>query len=206
MLNTFKPGAILVTPSDRDDVIIAVAMAALNHVPIAGLVVTGDLPLDERVLEFCRTGFDTGLPLLGVRTNSYETATALNAMSLEVPIDDIPRITAAMDFAADHIDPQWLAAHRTSNAEPRLSPAAFCYQLTQQARQAHKRILLPEGSEPRTIRAAAICQTARHCPRGAAGRSGRDSPRGARPGGGSPRGLGNPRRRRYAGRVCDPFI
>jgi phosphate acetyltransferase len=39
-----------------------------------------------------------------------------------------------------------------------MSPAAFCYQLTERARQAHKRILLPEGSEPRTIKAAAICQ------------------------------------------------
>ncbi len=158
MLNAFTPGAVLVTPSDRDDVIIAVVMAALNHVPIAGLVVTGDTPLDERVLKFCQTGFDTGLPLLKVHTNSYETATALNALSHEVPADDIPRITAAMDFAASHIDPNWLSAHRTSDAEPRLSPAAFCYRLTEQARRANKRILLPEGSEPRTIRAASICQ------------------------------------------------
>ena len=39
-----------------------------------------------------------------------------------------------------------------------MSPAAFCYQLTERARQANKRILLPEGDEPRTIKAAAICQ------------------------------------------------
>jgi hypothetical protein len=39
----------------------------------------------------------------------------------------------------------------------RLSPPAFRYQLTERARKANKRIVLPEGEEPRTIKAAAIC-------------------------------------------------
>ena len=38
-----------------------------------------------------------------------------------------------------------------------MSPAAFCYRLTERARAAEKRIVLPEGDEPRTIRAAALC-------------------------------------------------
>jgi phosphate acetyltransferase len=40
----------------------------------------------------------------------------------------------------------------------RLSPAVFRYQLIQRAQQANKRIVLPEGSEPLTVQAAAICQ------------------------------------------------
>ena len=158
MLGTFRKGAILVTPTDRDDVIVAVAMAALKGVPIAGLVLTGETPIEEDVKEFCRPGFLTGLPVLRVTTSSYETATALNAMSREIPIDDTPRIRAAMEFTARHFDDQWLIAHRSSDAEPRMSPAAFCYQLTERARQANRRILLPEGDEPRTIKAAALCQ------------------------------------------------
>ncbi len=158
MLSTFRPGAILVTPTDRDDVIVAVAMAALNGVPMAGFVLTGETPLDDRVKEFCMPGFLTGLPVLRVLTNSYDTATALNTMSREIPADDTPRIRMAMEFTARHLDDQWLTAHRSSDAEPRMSPAAFCYQLTERARQANRRILLPEGDEPRTIKAAAICQ------------------------------------------------
>ena len=40
----------------------------------------------------------------------------------------------------------------------RLSPAVFRYQLIQRAQSANKRIVLPEGSEPLTVQAAAICQ------------------------------------------------
>ena len=158
MFYTFRPGAILVTPADRDDVIIAIAMAALNGTPIAGLVLTGETPIEESVKTFCMPGFATGLPVLWIPKSSYETATALNAMSQEIPSDDTPRIRSAMEFAANYLDDQWLLAHRSSDAEPRMSPAAFCYQLTERAKAANRRILLPEGDEPRTIKAAAICQ------------------------------------------------
>ena len=39
----------------------------------------------------------------------------------------------------------------------RVSPAQFRYNMMQAARKANKRIVLPEGAEPRTVRAAAIC-------------------------------------------------
>jgi len=38
-----------------------------------------------------------------------------------------------------------------------MSPAAFCHRLSELARVAKKRIVLPEGTEPRTLRAALIC-------------------------------------------------
>lgn len=39
-----------------------------------------------------------------------------------------------------------------------LSPSAFRHELVQKSIAAKKRIVLPEGDEPRTIEAAAICQ------------------------------------------------
>ena len=39
-----------------------------------------------------------------------------------------------------------------------ISPPAFRHQLVKRAQAANKRIVLPEGNEPRTIQAAAICQ------------------------------------------------
>lgn len=39
----------------------------------------------------------------------------------------------------------------------RISPAQFRFNMMEAARKANKRIVLPEGAEPRTVRAAAIC-------------------------------------------------
>lgn len=156
MLYTFEAGAILITPADRSDVIIAVALAALST-PIGGLVLTGDVGLDEKVLKFCQTGWNTGLPVLRVSTNSWETATSLARMSTEVPVDDLQRVQIAMDHVAHYLDADWLTAHCALPLKARMSPAAFCYQISQRARTAQKRIVLPEGNEPRTILAASLC-------------------------------------------------
>lgn len=156
MLHTFQPGSILVTPADRNDVIIAVALAAQNT-PMAGMVLTGDIELDERVFKFCQTGWNTGLPILRVKGNSWESASDLGRMSSEVPADDLERVQLGMDHVSKYIDADWLASHSQIPIEARMSPAAFCYKLTTWAREANKRIVLPEGDEPRTIQAAALC-------------------------------------------------
>ncbi len=157
LLGTLLPGSLLITPGDRSDVVLAVAMAAANKIPIAGLVLTGGIDLPPGLLELCRPALETGLPILKVKWATLETATRLAEMSTEVPLDDIERAQRAMDFVAQYIDVNWLARHTQVPVETRMSPAAFCFRLTERARVANKRIVLPEGNEPRTVRAASIC-------------------------------------------------
>jgi phosphate acetyltransferase len=156
-LFTLVPGAILLAGADRNDVIVAVAMTALSKVPIAGLILTGDIPIDQRMIEFCRPALATGLPLLRVRTNSYDTATQLSQLSSAVPADDLERTRAAVQHVAQALDAEWLINQSKKELGFRLSPAAFLHQLTEKARAANRRIVLPEGAEPRTVKAAFIC-------------------------------------------------
>lgn len=157
LVETLNAGSLLITPGDRTDVVLLVALAAANQIPIAGLVLTGGLEIPARILELCRPALETGLPVLRVPTNSWETATALAQMSTEIPIDDLERAQRAMDYIAPYIDADWIARHTHVPLEVRLSPAAFCYRLAESARALNKRIVLPEGTEPRTVKAAAIC-------------------------------------------------
>jgi phosphate acetyltransferase len=157
MLHAFTPGAILVTPADRADVVIAAAMATMNKIAIAGLLLTGDSELPAGILGLCQPALETGLPLLAVNTNSWTTATDLSRMSHEIPADDLERVQLSMEHTASYIDAEALAETFSAPTEVRVSPAAFCYRLSVLARQANKRIVLPEGEEPRTLRAASIC-------------------------------------------------
>lgn len=161
MLATFRPGALLVTPTDRTDVIVAVAMKSYTMNTMAGIVLTGGHELDQRIIEFCQPAFDMGLPVLTVALGSYETGSALSRMGTAIAVDDFERMTAAMDFVADHCDEDWLRALPEEVREKRMSPAAFFYQLTERARAVPRRILLPEGDEPRTVRSAIYCHEQR---------------------------------------------
>jgi phosphate acetyltransferase len=158
LVHTLQPGALLVTPCDRSDVVLLVAMAALNGIPIAGLILTGDASeLPRHVLDLCAPAVATGLPVLRVPTNSWETVSNLSAMSPEIPADDLERLQLSSSYFAEHIDADAIARRAAAPVEARLSPAAFCYRLTQRARAIRARIVLPEGTEPRTVRAASIC-------------------------------------------------
>jgi len=125
--------------------------------PIAGLILAGDISIDERIIDFCRPALETGLPLLRVRTHSYETATQLSQLSSAVPADDIARSQAGVEHVGQSLDADWLINQSKKELVFRVSPAAFLHQLTEKPRSADKRIVLPEGSEPRTIKAAFIC-------------------------------------------------
>ncbi|MGC4095630.1 MAG: phosphate acetyltransferase [Nitrospira sp.] len=157
MLNAFVPGNLLITPSDRSDVIVAASLASLNDLKLAGLLLTGDTEVPPGIFDLCRPALKTGLPILQVPDNSWHTATEIAKMSHEVPGDDLERMEKTMDFVASYIDSAWIATHAAIPVEARLSPAAFCFKLTELARATPKRIVLPEGNEPRTIRAAALC-------------------------------------------------
>ena len=153
-----KPGVLVVTPGDRDDIILAASLAAMNGVPLAGLLLCSDFPPDPRIMELCRGALQGGLPVLSVATGSYDTATNLNRMNKEIPVDDRERAERVTEFVAGHIDFEWLKQRCGTPRELRLSPPAFRYQVVQRAQKAGKRIVLPEGREPRTVQAAAICQ------------------------------------------------
>lgn len=157
VLEVLQPGVLIVTPGDRDDVILAVAMAAMNGVPLAGLLLTSGYDPDPRILNLCEQAISTGLPIMVVPQDTYQTASMLQHFNNEVPLDDHERIEWVMDSVARRIDSYWLKQHSAVDREPRMSPPAFRFQLSERARAANKRIILPEGDEPRTIQAATIC-------------------------------------------------
>ena len=161
MTETLKPGTLMVTPGDREDIIVTTALAALNGVPLAGLMLTGGLMPDQRVINLCHRALTTGLPVLASHTNTYETAQILANLSSAIPVDDPERVEQAMESVARRMDTNWLEQHLKVQRQRRLSPPAFRYQLSERARAANKRIVLPEGSEPRTVQAAAICHKRR---------------------------------------------
>ncbi|AXU94332.1 phosphate acetyltransferase [Erwinia persicina] len=158
MLEHFRPGSLLVTSADRPDVLVAACLAAMNGIEIGAILLTGGYAIDAPIQKLCERAFQTGLPVFMVDTNTWQTSLSLQSFNLEVPSDDTQRIERVQEYVASHINADWIESLTAeSERSRRLSPPAFRYQLTELARKAGKRIVLPEGDEPRTVKAAAIC-------------------------------------------------
>jgi len=139
-------------------VFVSCCLAALNGTKLGALLLTGGYQPDENIKQLCNQALETGLPVMLVNTNTWQTAQNLHAFNQEVPVDDSQRIEKVMVHAAESLDAKWVSSLTEKvSRQKKLSPSAFRYYLTNRARQVNKRVVLPEGNEPRTVAAAAIC-------------------------------------------------
>ncbi len=158
-LRVLTDGRLIVVPGDRHEVIMAACLATLNGTQLAALLLSAGIGPDPQVTELTRATSAAGLPILVAETDSYETATRVGNLDPGLPVDDGERIEAVTTCVADAIDASWLDSLRGPARPRRLSPAAFRFKLVELARAADARLVLPEGTEPRTIRAAIACAT-----------------------------------------------
>lgn len=158
-LTKFVAGELIISAADRIDVLLASSLASSNGIPLAGLVLTEYAEPNPAVLAFCQSAMNHGLPVLHTELSAFETAQSLANLSNEIPVDDIERAEQVSRFVSSHINADWIAQLINGSYKARLSPSAFRHELVQKSIAAKKRIVLPEGDEPRTIQAAAICQS-----------------------------------------------
>ena len=152
-----RAGAMVIMPGDRDDLLLATCMAAIGGTHVAAVLLTGGIKPDPRVWKLCDPALATGLPVLTIPYSTMQSVLYLPYINLEIPLDDHDRMQRAVETVASHITLEWQEPLLTAIEERRLSPPAFRHMLVERAHRANKRIILPEGNEPRTIEAAIIC-------------------------------------------------
>ncbi|AKZ65925.1 Phosphate acetyltransferase [Candidatus Palibaumannia cicadellinicola] len=157
MLNEVKPSSLIIIEADRTEVIAALGLA-INSVKIGAVLLTSSDKIDPNIYKIFAKAFQTGLPVFTVPTNTCQTLINLKNFKLPIPVDEEIRLEKLQNYIAGYIDKIWIKSLKKSSARKSLlSPQEFRYQITEQARKANKRIILPEGDEPRTIKAASIC-------------------------------------------------
>ncbi len=155
-IRVLDDGRLIVVPGDRHEVVMAACLAAWNGTRLAALLLSAGIRPDPQIWQLTRAAF-TGLPVLLVEPDSYQTATRVRDLDPGLPPDDVDRVEGVTNNVADALNASWLQSLASPGRPRRLTPAAFRYQVVEQARAAHALIVLPEGAEPRTLRAAVEC-------------------------------------------------
>lgn len=136
-----------------------VAQPYLTHLRerVLGYVVTHDAAHSANV----DTAVNTAIDMKQKATNNSADNNSSNNVNNK--LNKHKQLFAAFD-ADLHLPPLGSLEQQTIKQKQQLfgqrdvvTPALFCYRLKEAARAAQKRIVLPEGSEPRTLQAANIC-------------------------------------------------
>jgi len=99
----FRSGVLLITPGDREDIILAAAAteSSPGGSPLAGLVLTDDTRPAESVLQVIR---NLPHPVLLAKQDSYEVASRVHDMIVKTRPADTEKIELIRDLIARHVN------------------------------------------------------------------------------------------------------
>ncbi|MFE9205766.1 phosphate acetyltransferase [Micromonospora sp. NPDC007230] len=156
LLDHLTDGALVITPGDRADLLVAAGAAHVaGQVSLAGLVLTlGEQP-DPRAMRLVER-LNTGLAVLSVPSDSYATVEASSRIEGRPSVANPRKVEAALGAFERCVDTVDLARRLRVSRSARVTPLMFENDLIDRARGQRRRLVLPEGTEERILRAAEI--------------------------------------------------
>ncbi len=157
LLDHITDGALLITPGDRSDVLLAAYTSRQSDSipPVSGVVLTGGLHPEPAVMRLARgMGPTVSLPILLTSLDTFDTAATLSGLHAEMTAGDTRKIADALALFEANVDATALEERIDITVSTTMTPMMFEHRLVQAARQNRKHIVLPEGSDERVLTAA----------------------------------------------------
>jgi BioD-like phosphotransacetylase family protein len=97
------PGVVIITPGDRDDIILAAISSARisGERTIAGLILTDDTPPHPKLLELLA---QTDIPVIAAKGESYTITSKINDMTVKTQPQDTDKIPVIKRLITEHVD------------------------------------------------------------------------------------------------------
>ncbi|MCD6335607.1 MAG: phosphate acetyltransferase [Candidatus Latescibacteria bacterium] len=157
MLNYIEEGTLIITPGDRDDVLLAVAATSISQAypGIAGLVLTGGLHPHANIKRLIDKVPGVRIPILLVDDDTHTISSKLDDMAVTIRAEDSRKIELACELIQDNVDEKRIYTSMQLTRTKQAAPREFLDRVVAEARTLRKHIVFPEGNEERTLRAAA---------------------------------------------------
>lgn len=156
VLEYLDDGALVIVPGDRSDMLVGLLMAHRSQTfpRLSGVLLTGDLE-PEPVVARLIAGLGLSLPVMVTARNTFEAATLAHGTRGALTDGSPRRVDAALGLVARHVEVTGLLDRLALTRTDVVTPLMFEHDVVERARADRKRIVLPEGTEPRVLRAAA---------------------------------------------------
>ena len=102
-VSSFRPGVMIITPGDREDIILAAAttIMAQPHETLAGIVITGGVRPNPTVMKVIA---DMPFPVILAENGSYSVASTVHDLIVKTRASDLEKIAVIRDLIAKHVD------------------------------------------------------------------------------------------------------
>jgi len=157
-LNHINNGDIVIVPGDRVDIIFASLLSfyTKNHPNIAGIILSGGITPNRTIMKLLEDFGETPIPILKVKSDSFQTAVKLDKVTPTITTDSPRKITMAKGLFDAAVDKSKISEQFRSAPKEMVTPMMFQYKLFERARANRQKIVLPESTDERILRAAEI--------------------------------------------------
>ncbi|GAB41526.1 phosphate acetyltransferase [Gordonia sputi] len=155
ILERLTEGMVVITPADRSDVLLSLvnANAAQGFPRLTGIILNGGLK-PHPMIDALVSGLKSKLPVITCEQGTYDTARIAADTRGRIAIGSARKIDAALGLMEQYVEPEELIKVLDVKPSEVVTPQMFEYGLITRARSDLKRIVLPEGSDDRILRAA----------------------------------------------------
>jgi phosphate acetyltransferase len=157
-LEYISPQCLVITPGDRSDIILASlsARSSSSYPEVSGIVLTGGLVPSDTIRKLIEGWSGSPVPIICVKGHTYRVIQQLYELYGHIEAGDRQRIATALGDFSKHVRVQELREHVISSKPAQITPKMFEYSLMERAAEDRQRIVLPEGTCERILRAADI--------------------------------------------------
>jgi len=157
VLPELKEKNLVLTPGDREEIVLSLLQAqqAKNYPSTAGILLTTKKELCGSVKKLL-DGSSPLLPILSVESNTFETATRLKDISPYLKASDRQKTELGLTLFEEHMNLSKLDEQLEKVVPDIITPKMFEFNLLKRAKSDIKKIVLPEGTEPRILKASKI--------------------------------------------------
>jgi phosphate acetyltransferase len=158
VLDRLTEGVAIIAPGDRTAGLVPGLLAAheaANFPALSGVFLTGGFTLPASVSRLLE-GVSSPLPIIASGEDTLPTALHLAAVRGEITADHPGKVETALGAFARGVDTTALLNRLNVTRSVAVTPLMFQAQLLERARSQRRRIVLPEGSDDRILRAADV--------------------------------------------------
>ncbi|MFC0675288.1 phosphate acetyltransferase [Brachybacterium hainanense] len=155
VLRHLSENCTVVAPGDRYDLLPGLFMAQQSgaHPALSAIVLTGGYEIPAEITALIE-GVGQDLPVIATEASTFDAAVRIARTRGRLTADSPQKIDAARRAVSEHV-PLAQLLERIDVARPDVvTPLMFEFELLARARGEKKRIVLPEGDEPRILAAA----------------------------------------------------
>ncbi|MEO7061870.1 MAG: phosphate acetyltransferase, partial [Lapillicoccus sp.] len=148
-------GSVVVAPADRGDVLLGLLLAHRSKTfpSPSAIVLNGGFELPGPISRLVE-GLEVHVPVITCTTGTMETTARLAAVTSRLTRSATRKIETALALVEQHLDLPALLDRLDVSPSTVVTPLMFEHRLLDRAREADRRIVLPEGEEDRILRAA----------------------------------------------------